>query len=78
MDEERIVSNLAVMGGRPCIRGTRVTVGTIVGLLSVGKSSVGKSVDEVLDLYPYVTRPDVLATLAYAAWRSEERELAIA
>lgn len=58
------------MGGRPCIRGMRITAGTIVGLLASGHS-----IDEVLVLYPYIEREDVLAALSYAAWRSEEVEL---
>lgn len=66
----RITHDPAVMGGRPCIRGMRVTVGTIVGLLAAGHS-----VEEVLDLYPYLERDDVMAALSYAAWRAEEVEL---
>ncbi len=66
----RITLNPEVMGGKPCIRGTRVTVGTIVGLIAAGHS-----LDEVLEAYPYLTRDDLLEALAYAAWRSEEVEL---
>ena len=66
----RITFDPAVMGGKPCIRRMRVTVGTLVGLLAAGHS-----VDEVLQAYPYLEREDVLEALAYAAWRSEEREL---
>ncbi len=66
----RITHDPAVMGGRPCIRGMRVTVGTIVGLLAAGQT-----VDEILKAYPYLERDDVQAALAYAAWRSEEVEL---
>ena len=57
------------MGGKPCIRGTRVTVGTVTGLLASGAE-----ISEILDLYPYLTIEDVRAALAYATWRSEERE----
>lgn len=67
---ERITHDPAVMGGRPCIRGMRVTVGTVVGLLAAGHT-----VDEVLRAYPYLEQDDVHAALAYAAWRSEETEL---
>ncbi|WP_437549554.1 DUF433 domain-containing protein [Sorangium sp. So ce367] len=67
---ERITHDPAVMGGRPCIRGMRVTVGTILGLLAAGHS-----VEEVLELYPYLERDDVMAALSYAAWRVEEVEL---
>lgn len=66
----RITHDPAVMGGRPCIRGMRVTVGTIVGLLAAGHP-----IEKVLDLYPYLERDDVMAALSYAAWRAEEVEL---
>ena len=59
----------AVMGGKPCIRGLRVTVGTIVGLLAAGRS-----IAEILQAYPYLEEPDVREALAYAAWRAEEIE----
>lgn len=58
------------MGGRPCIRGLRVTVGTVVGLLAAGRT-----VEEILSAYPYLERDDIQAALSYAAWRSEEVEL---
>jgi len=64
---ERITLNPAVMGGKPCIRGMRVTVGTIVGLLAAGRTR-----DEILQAYPYLEAADIQAALAYAAWRSEE------
>jgi uncharacterized protein (DUF433 family) len=69
---DRIALDPAAMGGRPCVRGTRLTVGTIVGLISVGRS-----VEDVLAAYPYVEREDVMQALAYAAWRSEEREVSL-
>jgi uncharacterized protein (DUF433 family) len=68
----RITADPAVMGGRPCIRGMRVTVGTIVGLLAAGHSR-----DEVLELYPYLEAADLSEALAYAAWRSDEFEVPI-
>ena len=67
---ERITFDPAVMGGRPCIRGLRVTVGTLVGLLAAGKSR-----EVILRLYPYLEPADLDEALAYAAWRSEEAEL---
>jgi uncharacterized protein (DUF433 family) len=67
---QHITQDPATMGGRPCIRGMRVTVGTIVGLLASGHS-----VERVLALYPYLDRDDVLAALSYAAWRVEEVEV---
>jgi uncharacterized protein (DUF433 family) len=69
----RITFNPEVMGGKPCIRGMRVTVGTIVGLVASGKT-----VDEVLQEYAYLEREDILQALSYAAWRAEEREVPIA
>jgi uncharacterized protein (DUF433 family) len=60
------------MGGRPCIRGTRITVGLVVGLIAAGRT-----IDQVLAAYPDLTRDDVTAALAYAAWRSDEREVAV-
>ena len=72
-DRERITRNPAVMGGKPCIRGLRVTVGMVVGLLATGRS-----VPEILLAYPYLEESDVRAALAYAAWRSEEFDIALA
>jgi uncharacterized protein (DUF433 family) len=69
----RITFNPEVMGGKPCIRGMRVTVGTIVGLVASGKT-----VDEVLADYPYLEREDILEALSCAAWRAEEREVPLA
>ena len=69
---DRITRDPDVMGGRPCIRGLRVTVGTIVGLLAAGHDE-----DEVLDAYPYLEPDDIRQALAYAAWRSEEEEVAV-
>ena len=66
---ERITLDPAVMGGKPCIRGMRVTVGTVIGLLSAGTSR-----ERILDAYPYLEAEDIDAALAYAAWRLEERE----
>ena len=66
----RITLNPEVMGGKPCIRGLRVTVGTVVGLLAAGHS-----VAEILQAYPYLEKEDIGEALAYAAWRVEEIEL---
>ncbi len=67
---ERITLNPNVMGGKPCIRGLRVTVGTVIGLLASGLSA-----EEVLKMYPYLQPEDLTAALSYAAWRSEEIEV---
>jgi uncharacterized protein (DUF433 family) len=66
----RITQNPEIMGGKPCIRGMRVTVGAIVGQIGTGMT-----VDQVLADYPYLEREDVLEALRYAAWRSQEREI---
>jgi len=70
---KRVTFNPQVMGGKPCIRGMRVTVGMIVGLIATGKT-----IEEVLVAYPYLEREDVLEALAYAAWRAEEKEIPLA
>lgn len=69
----RITRNPAVMGGKACIRGMRVTVGTIVGQIAAGRS-----IDELLADYPYLEREDVMQALRYAAWLAEEREVDLA
>jgi len=69
----RITLNPDIMGGKPCIRGLRVTVGTIIGLLASGHST-----DEILKMYPYLESEDVIEALSYAAWRSEEIEVPLA
>jgi uncharacterized protein (DUF433 family) len=61
------------MGGKPSIRGLRVTVGMIVGQLGAGRT-----VDEILADYPYLEHEDVLQAIRYAAWRAEEREVLLA
>ncbi len=66
----RITFNSKVMGGKPCIRGMRVTVGTIVGLVASGH---GKK--DILRLYPYLEPEDIDEALAYAAWRVEEIDI---
>jgi uncharacterized protein (DUF433 family) len=67
---DRITADPAVMGGKPCVRGTRMTVGTIVGLVAAGHEVV-----EILAAYPYLEREDITQALTYAAWRAEEREI---
>lgn len=63
MHNPRITHDPAVMGGKPCIRGMRVTVGTILGLLAWGQSR-----DRILQAYPYLEEEDLDAVLSYAAW----------
>lgn len=70
---DRITQDPGLMGGKPCIRGQRVTVGMIVGQIGAGLG-----IDEILADYPYLQREDVLQALRYAAWRAEEREVVLA
>ncbi|MBI1868370.1 MAG: DUF433 domain-containing protein [Methylocystis sp.] len=70
---DRITQNPAIMGGRPCIRGMRVTVGMIVGQIAAGVP-----IDALLTDYPYLVREDIAQALRNAAWRAEEREILLA
>lgn len=71
-DLDRITFDERVMGGKPCIRGMRVTVGMVVGQIGSGRS-----IEALLDNYPYLEREDVLQALRYAAWRAEEHDVAL-
>lgn len=71
-DFDRISRDPAVMAGKPCIKGTRVTVGTLVGLIASGKST-----EQILAAYPYVSAEDISQALSYAAWRAEEVEISL-
>lgn len=66
----RITLNPQVMGGKPCIRGMRVTVGAIVGLMASGHTPT-----DILKAYPYLEEADIYEALAYAAWQVEEQEV---
>ena len=70
---DRITRNPAVMGGKACIRGMRVTVSMIVGQIGAGHS-----IEELLASYPYLEREDILQALRYAAWVAEDREVVLA
>lgn len=61
-DAPRITQDPAVMGGKPCIRGMRITVATIVGLIAAGRTA-----DEILRAYPSLDADDLLAAVAYTA-----------
>ena len=69
---DRITMDPTRMGGKPCIRDTRVTVGTVVGLVAEGYTP-----EEITEAYSYLEAEDVQAALQYAAWRSEETEVAL-
>ena len=70
---DRITLDPTVMGGKPCIRRQRVTVGTVLGLLAARRSR-----DEILKAYPSLEAEDIDQCLAYAAWRMEERDVPLA
>jgi uncharacterized protein (DUF433 family) len=70
---DRITQSPAVMGGKPCIRGMRVTVGMIVGQIGAGAS-----IEELLADYPYLEREDIMQALRYAATLAQWREVALA
>ena len=67
---KRITVNPAVMTGLPCIRGMRIPVTTILGLLASGAKET-----EVLAEYPDLEPDDFRACMAYAAWLTREREI---
>ena len=66
----RITFDPNVMGGKACIRGMRVTVGTVVGLVASGYSNT-----DILNAYPYLEEEDIRQSLSYAAWRVQEIEI---
>lgn len=70
MGEERIVADHRVMGGVPCIRGTRIPVATIVGLVAQGETA-----DAIANDYPQLSPDDVRAALEFAAAAVSERQL---
>jgi uncharacterized protein (DUF433 family) len=70
---ERITMNPNVMGGKPCIRGMRVTVGMIVGELGAGRS-----IPELLADFPYLEEADIREALGYAAQLAQGRDVLLA
>jgi uncharacterized protein (DUF433 family) len=66
----RITFNPQVMGGKPCIRGLRITVSTVAGLIASGRTS-----KEILEAYPYLEQPDICEVLTYTAQYVEEIEV---
>lgn len=67
---ERIELNPEVCNGRPVIRGTRITVQTILSFLSAGDTT-----EDIIAGYPQLTREDILACLAYAHRLSEAHSI---
>ncbi len=68
----RITIDSAQMGGVPCIRGLRIPLSTVVGMVADGMST-----DEILKAYPDLEREDVRESLRYAAEAVRERELPV-
>jgi uncharacterized protein (DUF433 family) len=69
---DRITHDPQVMGGKPCIRGMRVTAGMVLGMLAAGHSR-----EEILDLYPYLEAEDIRAVLEYAAFQAQEENASL-
>ncbi len=69
-DFDRITVDPEVMGGKPCLRGMRVTAGMITGMVAAGKTT-----GQILELYPYLEADDIRQALEFAAWRVEEADL---
>jgi len=67
---KRITVNPEVMTGLPCIRGMRIPVTTILGLMAVGMSE-----KEILAEYPDLESDDLKSCIAYASWLAREREV---
>ncbi len=67
---ERITIEPDKMGGRPCIRGLRITVGTITGLFAAGRTR-----EEILKLYPYLEDADLTAALNYATLLANDQNV---
>ena len=68
----RITQNPDIMGGKPCIRGMRLTVSRILSQIGAGEA-----IDDLLIDYPYLERDDILQSLQYAAWLAQGYEVAI-
>lgn len=73
MTFDRITVRAEQMGGVPCIRGLRIPVATVVGMLADGMAT-----DEILAAYPDLEATDVEEALRYAAQAVQERELPLA
>ncbi len=72
MTLNRIFVDPQIMTGKPCIKGTRVTVGAIVGQMASGSS-----IQDILVDYPYLKNEDILQALQFAAYRVDEQEVAL-
>lgn len=64
--DKRVTRDPEVLGGKPCLRGMRITVGTMTGLVASGHSW-----EKILSLYPYLQEADIKSALTYSAWMAE-------
>ena len=69
---DRITHSADVMGGRACVRGMRVTVSMLLGLVGAGQNIL-----DILDDFPYLEREDIFQSLQYAAWLVDEKEVVL-
>jgi len=69
----RITMDPEVMGGKPCIRGMRVTVGMIVEAMAAGRT-----IEQLLADFPYIEEPDIRDALAFAARLAQGHEIRLA
>ncbi len=70
---DRITMDPEVMGGKPCIRGMRVTVGMIVEAMAAGRT-----IEQLLADFPYLEEPDIREALAFAAHLAQGHEIRLA
>jgi uncharacterized protein (DUF433 family) len=70
---DRITQDPEIMGGKPCIRGMRVTVGMIVESLAAGRT-----IEQLLTDFPYLEEPDIRQALAFAARLAQGHEIRLA
>ena len=68
MTFQRIIVDPEICGGKPCIRGMRVPVSRLLGLLAAGETS-----ESILQSHPYLELEDIQEALSYAAFLAEER-----
>lgn len=73
MNLERITIDPAIMSGKPCLRGMRVTVANVLRQLANQRTT-----EQILTSYPYLEKEDIDACLSYAALRVDDDELALA
>jgi uncharacterized protein (DUF433 family) len=67
---EQIIVNPKVMGGKPVVKGTRITVEQVLKLLAQGLTT-----EEILKDYPHLSKDDIAAVLLYAAKVASEEEI---